>query len=286
VRAARHLPGAKKFLQGLYVSVHHGGWGTNNLPAFLTPEGRWNELNARTAVAAWMGKRAVENAIGAWARSHGVKTGTRLREALTLLERSTAECIPLPVFAKKTLFFRRVRIPPYLPVHWEHITINPFIRDFIRAYTREGKREARTSARTRVYDAVLASKKAFGNRFHEDIARWEALCVLLTHVHDYILLPYTKASAERLRLAIKEYYRADPQGWNVSFDDRKQALHARLLFRVMRKTLRTGARYGVKDAYLLRPGLFFFAWMVMPVAKKSLPSFVNHIAMPIETVLR
>ncbi len=130
----RELSGARNMM-GAWIWCQTGGWSCFRRRTFLDPGGVWNEIN--TAVSLRLVRDGVnaDEAVRAWARERlGGDKAERLLVLLRLSAETVKEGLYIDEFARRKLFFRRLRVPPLLHVFWDRIVISHSMRKLLRCF--------------------------------------------------------------------------------------------------------------------------------------------------------
>jgi hypothetical protein len=144
----RQLAGARNVI-GAWVWCQTGGWSGFRRRTFLEPAGVWNELNAVVTLRLVRDRSSADEAARAWARERlGPDKAERLLVLLRLSSETIKEGLYIDEFARRKLFFRRLRVPPLLAVFWDQIVVTHSVRKLLRCFVRdpEGKIEQSAAA--------------------------------------------------------------------------------------------------------------------------------------------
>lgn len=133
----RQLEGARNMV-GAWIWCQTGGWSVFRRRTFLEPAGVWNEINAAVSLRLVRDGVGAEDAVLAWARERlGADKAGRLLVLLRLSDETVREGLYIDEFARRKLFFRRLRVPPLLHVYWDRIVISHAMRKLLRCYVRD-----------------------------------------------------------------------------------------------------------------------------------------------------
>ena len=125
----KELQSNKKFI-GIHVWCQTGGWSWSSWKSltFLENSSLWNELNTYVTVSIFTDKISVEEAILKFCSTKNIVNSAQFINLLKLSEKAIKDGLYIREFAEKTLYFRRVRIPPLSWITWNKIQINPLIK--------------------------------------------------------------------------------------------------------------------------------------------------------------
>jgi len=130
----RQLACARNLI-GAWIWCQTGGWSGFRRRTFLEPGGVWNELNTAVSLRLVREGGSADEAVRAWARERlGPGKSERLLALLRLAEATILEGLYIDEFARRKLFFRRLRVPPLLHVYWDHILISHSMRKLLRCF--------------------------------------------------------------------------------------------------------------------------------------------------------
>jgi hypothetical protein len=130
--------GAARGVVGAWIWCQTGGWSGFRRRTFLEPGGVWNEINAVVTLRLVRDRRTVEEAVHEWAEKRlGPGRTDRLLTLLRLSDETIKEALYIDEFARRKIFFRRLRVPPLLQVFWDHIVISHSMRKLLRCYVQD-----------------------------------------------------------------------------------------------------------------------------------------------------
>jgi hypothetical protein len=133
----RQLSGARNVI-GAWIWCQTGGWSHFRRRTFLEPAGVWNEINTVVSLRLVRDGMGADDAVRAWAQARlGADKAERLLVLLRLSDETIREGLYIDEFARRKLFFRRLRVPPLLQVYWDHILISHAMRKLLRCYVRD-----------------------------------------------------------------------------------------------------------------------------------------------------
>jgi hypothetical protein len=133
----RQLSGARNVI-GAWIWCQTGGWSCFRRRTFLEPGGVWNEINTAVSLRLARDGCSADEAVRAWARERlGEDKAGRLLVLLRLSDETIKEGLYIDEFARRKLFFRRLRVPPLLHVFWDHIVISHSMRKLLRCFVRD-----------------------------------------------------------------------------------------------------------------------------------------------------
>jgi hypothetical protein len=117
---------------GASVWCQTGGWGKFRRRTYLEDSSIWVELNACVTVQLCRGASCEEAVRQFSMQLIPAAEPQSFLQFLHLADEVIQELIYIREMAERTLFFRRLRVPPLLHVYWDRIFINPLIRTVLR----------------------------------------------------------------------------------------------------------------------------------------------------------
>jgi hypothetical protein len=133
----RQLSRARNVI-GAWIWCQTGGWSGFRRRTFLEPGGVWTEINTVVSLRLVRENMSVDEAVRDWAGKRlGPDKGDKLLELLRLSDETIKEGLYIDEFAKRKLFFRRLRVPPLLAVFWDQIIVNHSMRKLLRCFVQD-----------------------------------------------------------------------------------------------------------------------------------------------------
>ncbi len=292
--AELHAGGAN--LAGVYA-LQAGGWAPFSRLAHCAGGSFWNELNAAVtaelaAVAGSGGdpEEAVAASVAAFGRARGIADLGGFLRLLRLSETAIKEGLYVREFAERTLYFRRVRLPPLAWVTWHHATGGGLVGALHRALVRdkaaavaEGQRAVATVGQMRrLAEAIGLERAAPGAA--ADLRFQEETFALLALLREVLLGLDTPATRQRLAAALPVYEARYPGGYR--FDAAGGAGSARAARLLMRLLLRHRMDYRRGDRLLLDRNVTRLKALAVRRLQAKLPGFVGQQGMTADSLLR
>jgi hypothetical protein len=196
------------------------------------------------------------------------------------------ELLYLPEFSRKTLFFRRTRVPPLLWVFWDTIIINHTLRKFLRRFVRE-RREAISDGYRALYrireirrlcescGMDTASIDFMYDTFH-----------MLAVAREYLIGKWDPSLLQRVERHASEYRRKHPNGYHVEYNFSPVRVRKMIIKAIFRTCLRSRPAYRIFDkVFFIR-----FSGLVYPLLnrwqKRRLPDFAREQAMGVQVLFK
>ena len=282
----RQLSGAHNVI-GAWIWCQTGGWSGFRRRTFLEPGGVWNEINTAVSLRLVREGQSATEAIRAWARDRlGPDKCERLFVLLRLSEETIKEALYIDEFARRKLFFRRLRIPPLLNVFWDHIVISHSMRKLLRCFVRDpaGKLTQSWAALDKIRSmralAVEIGLPAEDFDFQLDTFR------LLAAAREYYFGIFGPQIVERLYALRAEYERKYDVRYHVRLDFSRFRLpraHLRLICGLL---LRSQRGYRWMDRLVLIRFLSLLSPLLALRRRGGAGERITDQAMGIRTVLK
>ena len=275
-------------IAGISLWVQTGGWTVFRRLAFLENASPWTDLNAYAAVRVFRDRIPAEAALMDYCRDrlHSFAYAD-LIELARLSDEVVKELLYLDDFARRPLFFRRVRVPPLFSVYWDQIFVNHSVRKLLRIFAPDGAAKVRQGqAAMRKMERMEELAKRLGLpaddiRFMRDSLRLVALA------REYYFLPFSQDRARGLWEAKEAYQKAWPREvryrYAVKLDFSRQRLSRHRLRSLLRLLVREQPRYRRMDRLVT---LGVLSWIAPWLLRRRRDSALSQAAMGIETVFR
>lgn len=282
----RELATATNVIGG-WVWCQTGGWGRFQNITFLRDSSVWNEINTFVTARLLKTGCTTESAVAQYC--HERLPGAHEDQLLSLLRLSDEvirELLYIDEFARRKLFFRRLRVPPLLAVYWDRILVNHGMRTLLRCFVQDGEQTIRQGhaalQKIRAMEAIAESLglPAGDLRFQYDTFE------IIAAVREFFFGPADADVLERLT-ALKSRYKATyAVRYAVKMDLARFGVphtRVRLLLRIM---LRHQRGYRLLDRLVLIRLLAWLGPLLRLREKTMLPSFARKQAMGLHAVLR
>ncbi len=281
----RQLDHAPNML-GASVWCQTGGWGRFYSRTFLEQSSRWNEINTHVTIRLLKYRETTEQAVAHYAREHRLPEPGNLLTLLRLSDEVIKELLYIDDFARRKVFFRRLRVPPLLAVYWDHIFINHAMRKLLRCFVEEGEQKLAqgVAALAKIQDMRdLAGQLGLpeaGLRFQYDTFE------ILAAARAYYFAPYTPEQARRLEALRDRYRQRYATRYAVELDFTRFPLPRRTLRLVLAIALRGRRGYRLLDRLLMIRLLALGGPLMRLTSRRLMPNFAAHQAMGLEAVTR
>lgn len=287
IRELRHAEN----LIGCMVWCQTGGWVPFRRLAFLDREALWTDLNTFTTIKLIKDGWIVEQAVETFAHERGLGDPIALLQLLRFADEVIHELLYVEEFARRKLFFRRVRIPPLLQVYWGNIFISHSIKKVLVYFVQDP--EAALRSATRCLER-LEQMKALAPRAGvplEDIEFMADTFRLLALAREYCLTPFTPEMEARIREAKAAYKRKYPKRglrarYRVKTDFQPLYLKRRYLGWAIQLLMRRRRGYRIIDRILVLHGLSMIYRVIARRRPDWIPKFARESAMGVDVVFK
>lgn len=272
---------------GVSVWCQTGGWHRFQRRAFLEKDGSdvWIRINTSVVIAVFRDSGAARDGVMRVVGEEATDAAMRL---LQNAERVIRGILYMGAYARKPMYFRRVRIPPLFHVYWDTVFVNRDVRSLLRWLVDDEEKELRAGEEViGLFPAMLEDVRVAGLRV-EDIEHMRDLMEILLLARRYCLGPQVGGWEER----IAEAKRAYKERWPKKRRYRIRTVSGRmdypriLVGAVARLIFRSRPVYRVWDRWLIvpLPGVLYRA--LHRCSPDSLPKFLRKSAMGVDVVLR
>ncbi len=272
---------------GVSVWCQTGGWHRFHRRAFLEEDGSdvWIRINTSVVIAVFRDGMSAREGVRRVVGDGQVEAVMRL---LGNAERVVRELLYVGAYARKTLYFRRVRIPPLFHVYWDTVFVNTGVRSLLRWLVDDPGEELRAGEQAfELFSAMLEDAREAGLRVEDNEHMRDWMAILLC-VRRYCLGPRDEELEKRIAEVKRAYkerwpkvrrYRIRISSGGLGYPSTAVGAMARMFFR-------SGSAYRVWDRcfVLPMPGVLYRS--LHCCSPDSLPKFLRKSAMGVDVVLR
>lgn len=275
-------------MRGIMVWCQTGGWTPFHRLSYLQPEGLWNEINTEVTLYLFKDGLSLEGAARrVFTERFGAGRWDLFLEFLQLSERVIKQLLYVREFAQRKLFFRRLRVPPLLAVHWDHILITSYIRKLMRCFVMDMERALSEADRAMV---DLARMETLANELNlpiDDIRFQRDVFAVLREARRYYFSDFTAEMRTRLDRAVAEYRRREGRAYTVNLDLGPLRISRRRMRRIAAVMLRDQRGYRRLLDHVVTLRLLSWLRPALRLARfRAIPDFANERAMGLDAVLR
>ncbi len=276
-------------IAGISVWCQTGGWSGFRRLTYLDDNAVWNEINTFVTVRLFRDQTVTaDQAIQEFYRLHFAGPHWRpLQELLRLSDEVVKELLYTEDFASRSIYFRRLRVPPLVNVYWRHIVANHFMRKFMRCYVSDGKRAVKQGFRAL---KKIRRMKVLAEQLGlpaDDIRFQYDTFEIIAAVREYYFLDFTDELAARLRQmkAAYEAKYAEPR-YTLLLDTSKLKIRRATLKLMLRMMFRGEHGYRLFDRIVTLNILSALYPLLKRFSKKAVPEFASESAMGIDSIFK
>lgn len=269
---------------GLQVWCQSGGWSTYRKLTWLENSSVWNEINTEVILKIFKNGWTTEKAIRQWGKINlGKGKWVHLLLLLRLSDEVIKELLYLDEFARRKIFFRRLRVPPLLWVLWDRVFINNIVRIALRSHIRH-REEAIIEGQAALKKIKLMRRLANQLKLPtEGIDFQYDTFSILASAREYFFRHVTDRKIVELELEIETYQKKYQTPYDVQFNPALSGIGKTQLRFCMGLFFRHRRGYRLFDRILTLHGLK----LVYPlIRKRRVPAFAQKQAMGIDAVFK
>lgn len=287
-RIARDLAAAPNVI-GLMAWCQTGGWHPFRRLTWVEDSSVWTEINTHVTLRIFRHGESVETALATFPGCLPERRADWI-ELMRLSHEVVTELLYVPDFARQTLYFRRVRIPPLLGVYWHTIFVNHSIKKVLAHFVADGEQCIRSGHAALDKIARMKSLAAACGLPVGDIEYMEMTYGILALAREYFFRPYNEEIRDRLKLAKKAYKKRYPRGTRyrhaVKLDFAPFRLSPRYVNWFFDHCVREQHQYRVIDRLFFLRLLSVIYSVVKRARPKVIPKFARKSAMGIDAIFR
>ena len=284
---ARDLRAATNVI-GISVWCQTGGWHKFRRLAFLDDRSIWIELNAHAAVEVFTNGLSADEAI---TKYFGMANAADARELLLLVEAVILRLLYIEPFAKQTLFFRRVRIPPLIHVYWDCVLVVEPVREILRRLVSDHSLALRQGEEA---FAHFPQMRALAARLHlplDDMDFMRDSMEMVLVARRFYFQPFTSETPAMIAGAEARYKAAWPSDlrprYRIKTSLAPSALRRRSVLWFLRIVLRRQRGYRTVLDRVFTLSLLSWGYRLLAACHgKAIPKMLRNSAMGFDAVMR
>lgn len=271
-RYERELSSCKNVV-GAWIWCQTGGWTTSRRITFVKDSSLWNELNVAVTIGLFKEHRDVAAVVRHYCASRlpGVDAESLL-ELLRLSSEVVMELLYVDDYARRAVYFRRLRLPPLLHVLWDAIFITDTMRVFLRYFVKDRAGKIRQG-----YEALeklrrmIALAEGMGLPM-EGLRAQYAVYEILALAREYYFGPASPVVECRLRDLIRQVHLSGLQTHHVFVVRfQRSRFGAGLMWFLLAGLIRHRRAYRLADRLVLLRLLSWLGWGLKFVPAHRLP---------------
>jgi hypothetical protein len=274
-------------LRGISVWCQTGGWSHFDRLTFLETSSPWNELNTVATLQLFTCDKNADEILREFCQQRFKQENqTILIELIQLYDKLIDQIWYFAPFARQSLWFRRLRVPPLLWIFWDTVLVNRALRLVFRTFMDNSKE-------VRINDKLLRSDIRQLHTLTKKLSKNPEQLILAADTFEllYALRRFYLGKAGQKRekkvcTRLKKYHHKHPNGFLVECDFspfRIRWITTGLFFGII---LRNQSRYRLLDRFLLIP---LTGWM-FPLVKRwqrhRIPDLAERQAVGLEVFFR
>jgi hypothetical protein len=276
---------------GCMVWCQTGGWVPFRRLAFVDDNAVWAELNTYATLRMMRDGVLAEQAVRDFAQLRGCPDEHALLELLRLSDEVIKNLLYVEEFARQKLFFRRVRIPPLLQVHWHNIFISSSVRRVLMHFVTDKESSLRAARRAQEHFPTMKSLAVAAQMPVHDIDYMEDTFGLLMLAREYFFGEGGEDIQARIRDAKRAYKMKYPKTgdryrYRVKLDFSPVKLQPRYMSWGIALLLRRKRGYRMLDRFVTLHALSMIYRWIARNRPHWVPKFARESAMGVEVVLR
>lgn len=272
---------------GSMVWCQTGGWTRFRRLSFLDNDAVWNEINTWVAIRVLKDGVTSKAAVESWrARYAPHLDGEQLYRLLMISSEVVTNLLYIDEFARRKVFFRRLRIPPLLSVFWDHVIINHSMRQIMRCFVSHGEAAVQRGkdALARIDEMIELSRRL--DLRPEDFVFMRDSYEILAAAREYYFRDFTSDTANRIRSLDGKYREKYPDGYTFHINFNPVRVKTARLRWILKILLREKRGYRFTD----RIFTIHILGIVYPTLRRInpglLPDFSRKQAMGIDTIFK
>lgn len=187
---------------GISVSCQTGGLSPFRRLAFIDDNAIWIEINAFVTLRIFKYGELVEEAVS---RIPDVASSTALMELLRLSEEAIRDLLYVPDFARRQLYFFKLRFGPQIGVYGNHILLSDSIRRLLMKFVNDPEACIRSGEATLARIRRMRMLALECNLPEADIEFMESIFDILAFSREYYFRPDDEVLKDDLVASVKRY---------------------------------------------------------------------------------
>jgi len=282
----RQLEPAVK-MAGTWIWSQTGGWSSSRRLTFVKDSSLWNEINTDVTLTLVRDRVTVSQAIRRMcARRLPGRDPERVERFLKLSSDVIRELWYVDAFAERSLYLRRLRLPPQVAVVWDTLLITGTVRRLLRQAVADG--EAKIEQGVQAMDKLRTMLElAIELRLPvEDVEFMYRTCEILAEARRFYFGRPSGAQRARLEALVTEYRSRYPGRFRIVTSDRVPRLAWPILRLALKLMVRPSRRYRFSDRMLLPRVLPLVRMVLQCLPERHLPEIATAQGTPLHHFLR
>lgn len=283
----RQLTSARNMV-GIQVWCQTGGWSGFRRRTFLERRAVWNDVNTHVTVKLFRDDLTTEEAVRRFCNERlGHDRWTGLLVLLRLSDEIVKELLYVDEFARRKVFFRRLRVPPLLAVFWDHVIVTHSMRKLLRCFVTDGEQKIVQGYSALRKITVMRELAGDLGLPVDDFDFQYATFEILAAAREYYFGSYTYELAARMKRMKAAYRAAFSTTYCVHLDFARFSMSRRRLKLFLAILLRTKRGYRIIDRVVMIRLLNLISPLLRLTShRRALPRFAREQAMGIDALLK
>jgi len=277
----------KADIAGIMVWCQTGGWTRFSRLSFLDPEAVWNEINTWVSIRLFRDGVTADAAVESWRQRYAPHMDREKLLRFLMLSGSVVQrLLYVEEYARKKVYFRRLRIPPQLSVFWDHILINHSMRQVLRCFVSDGESMIQ-HGQMALNDIDEMRQLAIDLSLPvEDVDFMRDTFEILAAAREYYFREFTPATVARLTELRNQYRARHALRYSVHLDFKPARIKSRRLRVYFRILFREKRGYRLIDRIFTIRILSWMYPLLRRIGNRFLPDFSQRQAMGIDTLFK
>lgn len=274
-------------LRGISVWCQTGGWSHFERLTFLETSSPWNELNTVATLQLFTSAKNADEILREFCQQRFKQENQAiLIELIQLYDKLIDQIWYFVPFARQSLWFRRLRVPPLLWIFWDTILVNRALRLVFRTFM-DNSKEVRINdklLRSEIRQLHNLTKKL--NQSPEQLGLAADTFELLYALRRFYLGKAGSKREKKVCTRLKKYHHKHPNGFLVECDFspfRIRWITTGLFFGII---LRNQSRYRLLDRFALIPLTGWLFPLVKRWQRHRIPDLAERQAVGLEVFFR
>ncbi len=282
----RQLEPAEK-MAGTWIWSQTGGWSASRRLTFVKESSLWNEINTDVTLTLVRDRVDVSEAIRRMcARRLPGRDPERVERFLKLSSEVIQELWYVDEFAQRSLYLRRLRLPPQVAVVWDTLLITGTVRRLLRQAVTDGVAKIEQGLQALVKIRVMLELAIEQELPVEDVEFMYRTCEILAEARRFYFGRFTAAQRARLDALVHEYRLRHPGRFRIVRSDRVPRLAWPILRLALRVLVRPSRHYRFSDRTVLPRVLPLVRMVLRCLPQRHLPEIATSQGMPLHHFLR
>ncbi|MEM7391617.1 MAG: hypothetical protein AAF492_04645, partial [Verrucomicrobiota bacterium] len=274
-------------LVGIQVWCQTGGWTRFQRLTFLDRSSIWNEINTWTSIRIFKDRLTPEEAVRQYAATFlSPDQGAPLFELLQHSEAAIKMLLYVDDFARRKLFFRRVRLPSIISVYWDRILVLPSVRKLLRCFVQDGERAIRQGEEALGRIDAMRDLAAEHDLPDMGIEFMQDTFAMLAKARLYYFQPFNPGLMHSLQEDVQRYKQTYETRYTVRISTSQFPLRTHQMRWITGALLRSQRGYRPFDQVVTIRILSVLYPLLNRIGRPYLPEFIQKQAMGLETIFK